>query len=101
MGGVRPSFCRGRALRQLRLLTPRVRRKLFRYSLGLGATSALAPGNAAMWEMGMKWVEGQSEVAAFDDADIPAMEARYKGLTPIFHKFDAYGNKVSHAGINQ
>ena len=33
--------------------------------------------------------------------DIPAMEARYKGLTPIFHKFDAYGNKVSHAGINQ
>lgn len=24
-----------------------------------------------------------------------AMEARYSGLTPIFHKFDAYGNKVS------
>ena len=39
-----------------------------RYTLSLGATSGLAPGNAAMWEMGMAWVEGKESIDAFDAA---------------------------------
>lgn len=61
--------------------------KLFKYAHSLGVTSALAPGNAEMWEMGMKWVEGKDGVGAFDEADIPDLEARYDGLTPIFNKW--------------
>lgn len=33
--------------------------KLFRYTLGLGATSALAPGNAEMFEMGCAFAPGR------------------------------------------
>ena len=61
--------------------------KLFKYTLSLGATSGLAPGNAAMWEMGMAWVEDKETIDAFDPADVEALEARYAGAEKrgVFH----------------
>jgi hypothetical protein len=64
--------------------------KLFKYTLSLGATSALAPGNAAMWEMGMKWVEGKESIDEFDEADVAGLDERYDGLTPIFNTWCAH-----------
>ena len=53
----------------------------------------------------MSWVEswgGVVPAAPLTEEEIAEMDARYgedSGLTPIFHKRNGYGNKVSHAGL--
>ena len=64
-----------------------------------------ATAAAAAVGTGMSWVEswgGVVPAAPLTEEEIAEMDARYgedSGLTPIFHKRNGYGNKVSHAGL--
>ena len=39
----------------------------------------------------------QTEVPKFDEADLPALTERYKGMDPIFHKRNEAGKMVTYS----
>ena len=76
---------------------PEWAQKLFAFALSKGVTVAISPGHADMFEMAMKFVEGQETEPTFDEADLPKLHERYEGMDPIFHRRNDAGNKVTFA----